>query len=64
MHKIKLIIHTGPRAVDQGEQEIGLDTLAGDLVIYCRKDYHLPEQDTRGNLIQYCLLYTSPSPRD
>lgn len=56
MHEITLIIHTGPHAADRREQVIALDTLIGDLITYCRKDYRLQEQDARGELIEYGLF--------
>lgn len=56
MHDITIIIYTGPRAGDRQVQLVPLDVPIVDLLTNFRKDFRLPEQDARGNLITYGLF--------
>ncbi|MEI7644717.1 MAG: hypothetical protein WCJ55_10595 [Chloroflexales bacterium] len=59
-HEITIRIRLGPSAADQRDKVFEADTLIGDLITYCKKDFRLPEQDTSGEMIRY-MLYREQS---
>lgn len=59
-HEIPIRIFLGPSAADERAKVFEADTLIGDLITYCKKDFRLPVQDTSGEMIRY-MLYREQS---
>ncbi len=56
MHNnLPILIRLSDAAADQREQLVSPDITIADLIIYCKKDYHLPEQDRDGEMVRYAL---------
>ena len=55
-HDIPIRIRLGPSAADQKDKVFEADTLIGDVITYCKKDFGLPPQNkTSGEMIRYAL---------
>ena len=54
-NKLPILISLSDAAADQREQLVAPDTTIADLIIYCKKEYRLPEQDRDGEMVRYAL---------
>jgi hypothetical protein len=54
-NNLPILIRLSDAAADQREQLVSPDITIADLIIYCKKDYCLPEQDCDGEMVRYAL---------